>query len=136
MSLKRILKEFTEEFYRDMHAYGAKIEDTAEIGDHEIAVVYDRNIGEYQLIFQRKGRNTFNPDEQITKFSPENIQFSDLKLIIHKVKQWVQEYERLLVGSFDPNKTRIYKRIFDRSGIAYQELSFGDLPILVLGTTH
>lgn len=121
MSLKRILIEINQRQIAYMSQRGAKVIDWLQTEDYEI-FLFSYNIMRdeigvpYQIAFQRKGHDFTDFEDVFSKSIPDNVSIKDLRKVGDKIEEWLQEYKPIAVGSNNPKKSDVYKRIFERLG--------------------
>lgn len=127
MSLTKILpKEISQSQKQSLTNMGLDVVEEETVGEYEIVLVEDINrTGIYQetnysVGFQRKGRDFISPSDQMSKQAPDELSLNHLKQtipleqMIPILKSWVEQYGKIAIGSYNPRKTKIYKKIFDR----------------------
>ena len=89
-----------------------------DVGDYTLALI--RDMGMYQISLSRQGLNVTDRDSQLTKFPLETPpSFKHMDLIFKQVAIWAKQYDGVVVGSEDPNKERVYNKLFKRFGPRY-----------------
>jgi hypothetical protein len=89
-----------------------------DIGDYTLALI--RDMGMYQISLARQGLDVVDYKNQLTKFpleAPPSFEYMDL--IFKQVAEWAKKYNGVVVGSEDPNKERVYNKLFKRFGPRY-----------------
>lgn len=89
-----------------------------DVGDYTLALI--RDMGVLQLSLARKGLDVVDYKNQLTKFPLEAPpSFKHMDAIFKKIAEWVNQYSAIAVGSEDPNKERVYAKLFKRFGERY-----------------
>ena len=107
----------------NLNAQGYEVVDQIEIDNYNIALTKIPDMmasmigAEYQLGFSKEGTDFTDYAQQDQKFVKKNEKFPLGKLAqgLETVKQWVSQYGPIVVSSSNPNKTRVYAKIFNRA---------------------
>jgi hypothetical protein len=135
MSLIKIIQEaITQNQHQFFSNIGMELVEEESLGEYDIALIKGRmfNESDYQLAFQREGQDFTDVEQQLSKAIPDNISLRDLAQIPPIIKKWIQEYDTIIAGSYNSNKTQIYKKVFQRYGITVKEKSMMGYQYLIL----
>lgn len=117
------------------------------MNDHNIDIVEEKIIGEYELLlvksdmypitpysigFQKTGRNFTSFTDQLTKVIPENIDYKSLALVIKTIIDWVKQYKKIIIGSYNSRNTEVYKKIFKRYNLKVTEVNMFNTTLLLI----
>lgn len=89
-----------------------------DIGDYTLALIQD--MGMYQISLARRGLDVVDMHNQLTKFPLETPpSYAYMDLIFKQIAKWAKAYNGIIVGSENPNKERVYAKLFKRFGSRY-----------------
>jgi hypothetical protein len=111
--------------------HGDVVVEERAIGDYEFFLVQNRYMRYVQLGMQRVGQDMTNIEEQTTKIPQEKGKFSmsELKSLLN---EWVFEYEKILIGTYEPRKRAFYAKIIRALGFKLGEMMVAGHSVLVL----
>lgn len=115
-----------------LRTYGENVVDERTIGDYEFFLTQNSFFKEnVQLGMQRVGHDMTLIEEQQTKFPQEKGKFSmsELRLLLN---EWIYEYKRILIGTFEPRKKAFYAKLIRALGFKLSETTVMGHPVLVL----
>lgn len=126
MSLKKHIKEIASEQHSNLLSMDFEIIDDVSVGNYDFVLLYHEYAypeTNYTIGFQRQGRNFMDMGDQHIKSIPEDVNLSELRQLIPILQDWIDQYEKIIIGSYNPRNTEVYQKVFDRYGIKNREIT-------------
>ena len=95
---------------------GYELIDSATAGDYELKLwkghqhVKETPVKFYEVSLNAKGRS-FDPASQATKYTGSVHALGQRRDVIGIVAKWIKQYKEFYIGSYEPDKVRLYNRL-------------------------
>jgi len=111
------------EALRRLEAAGSRIVEERLIGDYEFYLVRSRFFSAPQIGMNRSGSDCTDISQQMEKKvqAPGRM---DLKATEKCLREWLHEYKRLYIGSYNERKTKFYAKILEKMHFEIKETTF------------
>jgi len=106
---------------------GNQVIEEADIGDYELFLVLDRNLGIHQMGMQRKGQDFTSTEEQAEKIVPKGWGKFDRKAFKSTIQRWLATYHLLIIASHNDAKIKLYALALRALGFKVQRAADGDI---------
>lgn len=134
--INHIIKEITQNQHQMLNTMGFDVVENISLNEYEIVLLYHPNFYgndlKYTIGFQRKGRNFLDPFDQNSKQEIDDINFKDLIKIPPILKRWMNQYGKLVIGSYNQQKTNVYKKVFQRYNFDIEERNIQGINALII----
>ena len=113
--------------------YNNEVLEEVPIGDYELYLVRDNNLGFYQIGLQRAGLDMTDMEQQAQRIVPRDWGRFDRRAFKQAIQRWLDEYHLLVVGSHSAFKTRMYGLALRAIGFRLSTTATGHLSYLADG---
>ena len=110
--------------------YNNEVLEEVNIGDYELFLVRDNNLGFLQMGLQRVGRDMTSMEEQARRIVPRDWGRFDRRMFKQTIQRWLDEHHLLVVGSHSAFKTRMYGLALRAIGFRLSTTATGHLSYL------
>lgn len=126
---KYTLKEMSDEQALFLNQLGSDIVEKYDFDNYELVLVTIPknalpedfyNGVKYTLGLQRSDTDFTDNEQQFEKFDFGKLPIKKVPEVIEKVKEWLKKYNKIVIDSFNEEKTFKYERLMDRFGIYYE----------------
>ena len=121
----------SEEAEDRLKSHGDVVVEDRTIGDYEFFLVQNMQMAFVQLGMQRKGQDMTSYEEQTTRIPQARGQFS-MSALKSLLNEWVFEYKKILIGTYEPRKRAFYAKIIKALGFELSETMMMGHSVLVL----
>ena len=118
-----ILEELSQQQIQNAQDLGMEFVEDREVGGYDLGIFkMDRSFSDvldgvrYQIGLQQRGRDFTSYMDQHTVQIPDKLDRSVIPKILKTIKEWIQTYGRISVGSMNERKTKQYKRWLEKNG--------------------
>jgi len=121
--LKLLLEEISPDQKDKLENMGIEIIEDFQVGEYQLVLIKSHiyPVTPYSIGVQRKGLDFTDSNQQMEHIIPDAVSLEDGHQILIKAVEWVKEYGKIIIGSYNDRKNKMYKLLLQRKGVTVKD---------------